>query len=265
MDPGLLPRPGAAAFDRDGCDQGGDSRDRDRGADRADRRPQWALGLRAPGRAGRRRRPHPRRRRPSRRPRGGAALHGRRGHGPDRHLRRPRADRRRPHRGGRRPLRRPRAGPRRGDGGEDRGDPARLRPPLQLRRGSGPRRQSQAGDGARGGDRARSDRHGAGLGRAGRGAGRGRPAGPSARAAADVAVGARHRPGAGGARPGNAAARLHAADVRHPGVGDRQEPAGDRIRRGEPLRPRDHHLPAAGRDRDRRPLPGRRRRRRPRR
>ena len=46
-----------------------------------------------------------------------------RGHGPDRHQRRPRADRRRPDRRGRRGLRRPRAAPRRGAGGPDRGDP----------------------------------------------------------------------------------------------------------------------------------------------
>ena len=65
------------------------------------------------------------------------------------------------------------------------------------------------------------------------------------------------RAGAGGAGPGDAAARLHAADVRRPGVGDRQEPARDRGRRGRDRRGRDHHLPAPRRDRDRRPLPRR--------
>ena len=81
--------------------------------------------------------------------------------------------------------------------------------------------------------------------------------GPAARAAADVAAGARVAAGAGGAVPRHAAARLHGADVRHTRVGDRQEPARDRGRRGRAGGGRDHHLPAPGRDRDRRPLPGR--------
>ena len=166
-----------------------------RGPDRADRRHQRPLGLRTAGRARGRGRPHPRRRRPPRRPRGGAALPGRRGDGPDRHQRRPRADRGRPHRRGGRPLRRARAGPRRGDGGEDRRDPARLRQArrLRLRRGGGDGGQPQAGDGARGGDRARPGRHRAGAGRPRRRAGRDRPARPAARAAADVAGGAGDR------------------------------------------------------------------------
>ena len=42
-----------------------------------------------------------------------------------------------------------------------------------------------------------------------------------------------------------------------PGVGDRQEPARDRGGGGDARRGRDHHLPAARRDRDRRPLPRR--------
>ena len=51
--------------------------------------------------------------------------------------------------------------------------------------------------------------------------------------------------------------RLHDADVRRPGVRNRQEPARDRGRWDRPGRGRDHHLPAARRDRDRRPLPRR--------
>ena len=73
----------------------------------ADRNGPWISE--AAGRAGRRGRPHPRRRRPARGPRGGTALHGRRGDGPDRHLGRARSDRRRPDRRDRRPLRRRRA------------------------------------------------------------------------------------------------------------------------------------------------------------
>ena len=70
--------------------------------------------------------------------------------------------------------------------------------------------------------------------------------GPAARAAGDVAGGAgdRGRCGEVLAR-GDAAARLHDADVRHPGVGDRQEPARDRGRGSRARRARDHHLPAA--------------------
>ena len=59
------------------------------------------------------------------------------------------------------------------------------------------------------------------------------------------------------ARAGDAAARLHAADVRHPRVRDRQEPARDRGGGRRAARGRDHHLPAPRRDRDRRPLPRR--------
>ena len=242
-------RNGRPASERDG--PGRDSRHRDRGPDRADRRPQRALGLRAAGRAGRRGRPHPRRRRPPRRPRGGAALHGRRGDGPDRHLRRARADRRRPHRRGRRPLRRPRAGARRGDGGEDRRDPARLRPPLRLRRGGGAGRQPQAGDGARGGDRARPGRHRARAGRPGRRAawssscpGPPRELQPMWPAALETA------PVREVLDAGDAAARLHAADVRRPGVGDRQEPARDRGGRGR-RSTRSRSPPACGAARSR--------------
>ncbi len=104
---------------------------------------------------------------------------------------------------------------------------------------------------------ARPGRHRAGARRAGRRGGRDRPAGAAARAAADVAAGDRVAAGAGGPRPGDAAARLHRAHVRHPRVGDRQEPARDRGGWGGPGRGRDHHLPATRRDRDRRALPGR--------
>ncbi len=54
---------------------------------------------------------------------------------------------------------------------------------------------------------------------------------------------------------GDAAARADDADVRRPGVGNREEPAGDRgRRRGRRRGGRGDHLPAARRDRDRRAL-----------
>ena len=184
------------------------------------------------------------------RPRGRPALPGRRGDGPDRHHRRPRADRRRPDRRGRRPLRRPRAGPRRGDGGEDRRDPARLR----QRAGSSFDEealhggQPQAGDGARGRDRARPGRHRAGPGRPGRRARRDRAARPAAGAAADVAGGAgRPPPVRGGPRRGRrrcAATRCACSasrSPRSPRACARSRHDGRRDRRG-----RDHDLPAPG-------------------
>ena len=82
------------------------------------------------------------------------------------------------------------------------------------------------------------------------GAGRDRPARPAARAAADVAGGAGDRAGAGGAGAGDAAARLHDADVRRAGVGDRQEPARDRGRRGR-ARTRSRSPPACAAARSR--------------
>ena len=80
-----------------------------------------------------------------------------------------------------------------------------------------------------GGDRARPGRHRAGAGRPGRRAGRDRPA--RARRASCSRCGRRRwRPSRCGEvlGAGDAAARLHAADVRRAGVGDRQEPARDR-------------------------------------
>ena len=105
--------------------------------------------------------------------------------------------------------------------------------PLQLRRGGGAGGQPQAGDGARGGD-CRSTRSAPRPGLV-------VPAGervvivlpgPAARAAADVAGGARDRAGPGGAR--ERATPLRGYTLRmfgDPGVGDRQEPARDRGRR----------------------------------
>ena len=101
---------------------------RDRGDHCEDHRPQRPLGLRAARRARNRGRPHPRRRRPPRGPRGGAAVHGRGGLRPDRHQRRAGSDRRRPDRRDRRALRRGGARARHRDGGEDRRDHRRLRP-----------------------------------------------------------------------------------------------------------------------------------------
>ena len=86
-------------------------------------------------------------------------------------------------------------------------------------------RQPQAGDGARGGDALDPVGTAPGLVVPHGERGDRRPAGAAARAAADVAGGARDGAGAGRARAGDAAARLHAADVRHPRVRDRQEPA----------------------------------------
>ena len=164
-------------------------------------------------------------------------------------------DRRRPDRGDRRPLRRCGAGARRRDGGEDRRDPARLRAPLPLRRGGSAGGKSQAGDDSGGIAATRSGRDRAGAGGAGGRSGGGRAARTAARAAADVAAGGRVASGTGGSRPRHAAALLHAADVRHSRVGDRQEPARDRGWWGRAGQGRDHHLPAPRRDRDRRPLP----------
>ena len=181
-----------------------------------------------------------------------------RGDGPDRHLRRARADRRRPDRGGRRPLRRPRAGARRGDGGEDRRDPARFRAALQLRRGGGARGEPQAGDGPRGRDRARPGRHRARAGRPGRRARGRRAARPAARAAADVAGGARDRADAGACSRGRrrcAATRCGCSaspSPRSPRACARSRREGVDLARGG-----DHHLPAPRRDRDRRALPRR--------
>ena len=151
--------------------------------------------------------------------------------------RRARADRRRPHRRGRRRVRRPRDGPRRGD--------ARRRSPRSCaaspRAGShfdpeavreANRKQAIVPEGSIALDPVGTA---PGLvvprpdGQRG-----GRPARAAARAAADVADRDGDRAGRGGARAGDAAARLHAAHVRHPRVGDRQEPARDRGRGGRP-------------------------------
>ena len=75
-------------------------------------------------------------------------------------------------------------------------DPAQLRPQLQIRSRGGARGEPQAGDRARGVDRARPGWHRAGAGGSRRRARRRRPAGPAARAAADVAGGAGDRAGA---------------------------------------------------------------------
>ena len=135
-------------------------------------------------------------------------------------------------RGGR-PLRRPRAGARRGDGGEDRRDPARLRRARfdfdEEAVMEANRKQAMVPEGA------------IALDPVGTAPGLVVPAGervvvvlpgpprelqPMWPAALATAA------GAGGAGAGDAAARLHAADVRRPRVGDRQEPARDRGRRG---------------------------------
>ena len=205
----------------------------------SDHRPQRSLDLRAAGRARGRGRPHPRRRRPARRPRGGAAVPA-----PTRGCdlivttRRPRADRRRPHRRGRRPLRRARAGARRGDGGEDRRDPARLRAAAaastRRRCASANRKQAMVPEGATAIDPVGTA---PGLVVPRRRAGGDRPARAAARAAARCGR-RRWRP----RRSREVLERatplreLHDADVRDPRVRDRQEPARDRGRGRRPRR-----------------------------
>ena len=108
------------------------------------------------------------------------------------------------------------------------GDPARLRPPPAPQRGRDPGGQPQAGDGPRGRDCDRPRRHGARPGRAGGGSVVVVLPGPPRELQPMWAVGDRDGAGAGGAGAGDAAARLHAAAVRDPRVGDRQQPARDR-------------------------------------
>ena len=167
----------------------------------------------------------------------------------------------------------PRDAPRRGAGGPDRGDPRAAAgalalnrsagcrstpsgrwagcPAEELRRGRAAGGQPQAGDGARGRDRARAGRDRARAGGARRRRDGRRAPGPAGRAAADVGGGAGDRGAAG--RAGRRR-RLRAADpaaVRAAGVRDRQDAARRRGRRRAARPARDHDLPAARRDRDR--------------
>ena len=183
----------------------------------------------------------------------------RRRHGPDRHHRRPRADRRRHHRRDRR-----RASPaarwsstRRWRSGSPRSSPGFARrmkfDPEGLRDGT--RKQAMVPGGL---DRARPGRHRSRAGRRGRRAGRGRPA--RARRASCRRCGRRRVARRAGRRPCSTGADSFAdgldEDVRDPRVDARQEPARDRGATIDLERARDHDLPAPRRRaRDRRPLP----------
>src|ERR1700734_2335403 len=144
------------------------------------------MARRPASRAGRRARSHHHLRRPRRRHRSPAAVHGRRRRGPDRHQRRAGTDRRRHDRGNRRAVLRSRAGAGRRAGKQDRGDLEKSDGTHRNRRfRRGTCRQSQAGDGP-----CRSRRDGSGGNRARRRSSRqadGRRAtGTAARATADV-------------------------------------------------------------------------------
>ena len=223
----------------------GDRRDRHRGADRPGARPQRAVAVRPPARAGRGAGAHHDLRRPPRGHDGPAAVHGRPGRRPGDHERRARPDRRRPHDRDRGALHRTRADPRRRPRGAHRGDPApadEALPPPGLRRRA--RGQPQAGAGARGRARDLPGRHRARAWscRASRRSwccpGRRASCTRCGREAVETeafqqAIGGR--------------TQLRAADaaaVRHPGVGDRGDAARGRgVRRGL-RRARDHDLPA---------------------
>ena len=151
---------------------------------------------------------------------------------PDRHHRRPRADRRRPHRRGRRRASRAASwsSTRRWRRRSPRSCAASRAASTSTRRRceAANRKQAMVPEGATALDPAGTA---PGPGRSRRERVGDRAARAAARAAADVAGGAGDASRARSARAGDAAARLHAADVRGPGVGDRQEPARDRGRR----------------------------------
>ena len=201
------------------------------------------MARRPPSRAGRRTRSHHHLRRPRRRHRGAAALHGRRGCGPDRHQRRPGTDRRRHDRRHRRPVLRPRAGVGCRAGEQDRRHPQEADGPHRFRRFRGDAgRQPQTGHGP-----GRSGGDGSGRNRPRRGhsrqADRRRAARSAARTATDVEDRGADTRRAGRHRRPNYLPPRHHQNVRAAGVRSGRDPARGR-RRVYPNSPRWRSPPA---------------------